>query len=339
VLPLKNSKKKIGLIGPFANSEDLLGTWQFSNFQDKTITIEEGLLAHVDKESLTVVKGCEIDHELEGGINEAINAAKDVDLILLALGESSNMTGEAASKTEISLPEPQLKLAEALSLLGKPIVLILTNGRPLLLDWFEKHMDAIVETWYLGSQAGNAISDVLFGNYNPSGKLAMSFPRKVGQIPVYYNHFNTGRPFLSDDHFTSKYLDSPIEPLYPFGFGLSYTTFEYSNLKLDKDTLNRGEQLTVSVTVQNVGKYAGEEVVQLYIQDLVGSTVRPVKELKRFDKIKLLVGEEKTIHFVLTEEDLKFYTADLTYTAELGRFKVYVGGNSVSVSEAKFELL
>lgn len=339
ILPLRADSGKIALIGPFAKSKDLLGSWQFSNYQERTITIGQALRERIGSDRLLIAEGCGVNHEMEGGFEEAIEAAHAADVIILALGESSHMSGEAASRMDLSLPTIQQKLAATIAELSKPTVLVLTNGRPLLLEWFHDNVDAIVETWFLGSQAGYAIADVLFGDYNPSGKLTMSFPRKEGQIPVYYNHLNTGRPARENVRFGSKYLDGPNEPLYPFGYGLSYTTFEYSDLRLDKEKLQRSETLNVTVTVSNTGNMAGEEIVQLYIQDLYGSTVRPVKELKGFCKIRLEPGTSREVRFTITEEDLKFYGADLTFKAEPGEFKVYVGGNSQDVLEAKFELI
>ncbi|WP_342041629.1 beta-glucosidase BglX [Bacillus sp. OTU2372] len=343
VLPLKKEKGKIAVIGPFANSKDLLGPWQFSRYSDKTVTLIEGLKSKfVNQSNLLFAEGCRVDSEMEGGIEEALQQAKQADVIILALGENSVMSGEAASRMDIELPEAQRKLAEEMIKLGKPTVLVLTNGRPLVLEWFDKNVDAIVETWFLGSEAGHAITDVLVGDYNPSGKLTMSFPIQTGQVPVYYNHFNTGRPLTKKNQhekFISKYLDGPNEPLYPFGYGLSYTTFTYSEMKIDKNQLTKTEKINVSVTVTNTGSMPGEEVVQLYIQDLYGSVVRPVKELKGFKKVDLHPSESKEVIFTITEEDLKYYTADMRYQAEAGEFKVYIGSNSKVVKEASFELV
>ena len=343
VLPLKKEKGKIAVIGPFANSKDLLGPWQFSKYGDQTVTLIEGLKSKFDNQSnLLYSEGCRVDSEIEGGIEEALQQAKQADVIILALGENSAMSGEAASRMDIELPEVQTKLAEEMIKLGKPTVLVLTNGRPLVLDWFDKNVDAIVETWFLGSEAGHAIADVLVGDYNPSGKLTMSFPNQTGQVPVYYNHFNTGRPLTKKNQhekFISKYLDGPNEPLYPFGYGLSYTNFTYSEMEIDKSQLTKTEKINVSVTITNTGSMPGEEVVQLYIQDLYGSVVRPVKELKGFKKVDLHAGESKEVIFTITEEDLKYYTADMRYQAEAGEFKVYIGSNSKVVKEASFELV
>lgn len=341
VLPLRNDGRKIALIGPFGVSKDLLGTWQFSRFGMDTVSLKEGIEGK-GIEHLLIASGCDVTSAIEGGLERAIACASQADVVVLALGESSTMSGEAASKTDISLPAVQQQLAEEIVKLGKPIILVLTNGRPLVLDWFEQHVDAIVETWFLGSQAGHAIADVLFGDYNPSGKLTMSFPRHTGQIPIYYNAYNTGRPFKPEhahDKHTSKYLDCSNDPLYPFGYGLSYTTFDYSKLQLERTSITRTEVLRASVLVSNTGEYAGEETVQLYLQDLHGSIVRPVKELKGFQKIYLEPGEQRTVTFNVTEEELKFYTADRSFIAEAGSFRLFIGGSSSNVLEAEFELI
>lgn len=343
ILPLRNDGRKIALIGPFAASKDLLGAWQFSRYGIETVSLKEGIAGKgLDQQSLLVASGCGVEDELAGGFERAIACASQADIVVLALGEGSHMTGEAASRTDISIPVMQQRLAEEIVKLGKPTVLVLTNGRPLVLDWFEQNVNAIVETWFLGSQAGHAIADVLFGDYNPSGRLTMSFPRHAGQVPIYYNAFRTGRPVSPDNErekHVSKYIDCPNEPLYPFGYGLSYTTFEYSDLRLDKAIMTRSDALKASVKVTNSGKYAGEETVQLYIRDLYGSVVRPVKELKGFQKIMLHPGETRTVSFIVTEEDLKYYTAKQCFQAEAGSFLLYIGPNAGNLQEAAFELL
>lgn len=342
LLPLAKNKK-IAVIGPFAASKDLLGPWQFSRFGNDTVTLLQGLKEKgIEPGHLLYAEGCKANDSIEGGMDKAIAAARQADVVILALGEKSDMSGEAASRADIGLPNVQQQLAEAIVKLGKPTILVLTNGRPLVLDWFDRHMDAIVESWFLGSQAGNAIADVLLGDYNPSGKLTMSFPYRVGQLPLYYNHFNTGRPLTEANQaqkYISKYLDAPNEPLYPFGYGLSYTTFDYSDIRLDKTRLARTDKLNISVVVTNIGERAGEEIVQFYIQDLYGSSVRPVKELKRFEKIDLEPGESREVRFIITENDLKFYTVNHRYEAETGHFKVFIGTNSLAVKEAEFELV
>lgn len=343
VLPLNKNHGKIAVIGPFANSKDLLGPWQFSKYGDQTVTLMDGLSEKtLNKDNLMLAEGCKVDSEIDGGMEEALLLANQADTIILALGENSGMSGEAASRMDIELPEVQRRLAEEMVKLGKPTILVLTNGRPLVLEWFEKHVHGIVETWFLGSEAGRAIADVLYGDYNPSGKLTMSFPYKTGQVPVYYNHFQTGRPVtIKNKHekFISKYLDGPNEPLYPFGYGLSYTIFTYSEIELDKILIKKTEEIQASVDVTNTGSRPGEEIVQLYIQDLYGSVVRPVKELKGFKKIYLNPGESVTVTFTITEEDLKYYTSDMIYKAEEGEFKLYIGPNSNELKEAFFELI
>jgi beta-glucosidase len=343
VLPFVGKERTVALIGPFADSKDLLGPWQFSRYGHETVTLRQGLEAKGLKgEQLLYAKGCGIEEEIEGGFSRAVEQANQADMIILALGETSDMSGEAASRMSIELPEVQQRLALALSEIGKPIVLVLTNGRPLVLGRIEQHADAILETWFLGSQAGHAIADVLYGDTNPSGKLTMSFPANTGQVPVYYNHFSTGRPVTEankNQKFRSKYLDGPNEPFYPFGYGLSYTSFTYSDIRLDKTALKAGDLLTASVTVTNTGSIFGEETVQLYIQDVYGSVVRPVKELKGFRKTALAAGESEEISFTISISDLAFWTADSKYEAEQGEFILYIGANSRDVRFASFELL
>jgi beta-glucosidase len=343
VLPLVKNAENIAVIGPFGSSRDLLGAWQFSRFGDDTVTLREGLEAKgVAADRLRFAEGCGVHREIEGGLEQAVSLANASDVVILALGESSDMSGEAASRTDITLPEVQQRLAEQIVSLGKPVILVLTNGRPLVLEWFEQHVDAILETWFLGSQAGHAIADVLFGDANPSGRLTMSFPAKAGQVPIYYNRFNTGRPVTDKNQhekFISKYIDSPNEPLYPFGYGLSYSTFQYSELELDRNVMSIADVLTAKVTVTNIGDRAGQETVQLYIQGRYGSVVRPVMELKGFTKIQLQPGESKVVTFKVTEEELKYYTADESYRAEAGAFRVMIGSNAREVQVADFELI
>lgn len=344
VLPLAKHAGKIALIGPFAGSKDLLGPWQFSRYGHETVSLYEGMAGKgISEERLLFAQGSGVNEPLEGGIEAAVLQAREADVVILALGESSEMSGEAASRMDIVLPEPQQRLAEAVVATGKPVVLVLTNGRPLVLSWFEQHVDAIVETWYLGSQAGHAIAAVLTGDCNPSGKLTMSFPARIGQVPVYYNHFNTGRPLTEANYnqkYISKYLDGPNEPLYPFGFGLSYTTFAYSDMKLDRNHMKEDETILASVKVTNTGATAGEEIIQLYIQDCCGSIVRPVKELKGFSKVVLAPGESREVSFRITAEALTYWTPEAGYMAEPGLFKAYIGSSSRDVLEAaEFELL
>ncbi len=268
--------------------------------------------------------------------------AKKSDVIVTVLGEASEFSGESSSVTNIEIPQTQKNLLKELAKTGKPIVLVLFTGRPLALKWEEENIPAILNVWFPGSEAGDAIADVLFGDVNPSGKLRTTFPQNIGQIPLYYAHKNTGRPLVEGKWFTkfrSNYLDVSNDPLYPFGFGLSYTTFDYSNLKLSSNTIKPGQKLTAYVTVTNTGKVAGKEVVQLYIRDMVGSVTRPVKELKDFSKITLQPGESKVVTFTITEETLKFYNSALKFVAEPGDFKVFIGTNSRDAKSVDFKLI
>jgi len=361
-LPLKKSGK-IALIGPLADSkDDLLGAWSTGEVS-KTVSVLQGIQNAVQSGAEVVfAKGANItdDPYLKERIKnpfaaymgikevvetrtsaellaEAVEAAKNADVVVAVLGESSSMSGEAASRSDIGIPESQAHLLKALVATGKPVVLVLVNGRPLTLTWENEHVPAILEAWAPGIEGGNAIADVLFGNYNPSGKITMTFPRSVGQIPIYYNHKNTGRPMDEKNKFSSKYLDIPNEPLFPFGYGLSYTTFDYSDVVLSKTSLKENETLSAKIKVTNSGKVTGEEVVQLYISDPVASVSRAVKELKGFQKISLNPGETKELEFKVTTDDLKFFNSDLKYDWEPGEFVVQVGTNSQDVKEAKCE--
>lgn len=339
-LPLKKSTKTIAVIGPLADSKrNMIGSWSAAGDFAKAVTLLEGIKAAVPASTKVLfARGSNIDDDTTKWIDEAVKTAQKADVVILALGEDAQMSGEAASRSSIGLPGVQLELAKAIKKTGKPIVAVLMNGRPLTINWLDENIPSILETWFLGTLAGHAIADVIFGDYNPSGKLPVTFPRSVGQIPIYYNNKNTGRP-RSDQKYTSKYLDISNEPLYPFGYGLSYSDFTYSNLVVDKATYNMDETIKVSVTVSNSGKFAGEEVVQLYIRDLVGSVTRPVKELKGFKKIMLEPGKSEQVQFELTKDDLAFYTREMEFEAEAGDFKVFVGTNSRDVLEADFELV
>ena len=273
----------------------------------------------------------------EAMIQEALKVTAGADVVVAVVGESQSMSGESSSRTNIDIPESQKGLLEAVAKTGKKLVLVVFTGRPLTLTWEDAHADAILNVWAPGSEAGNAIADVLFGAQNPSGKLPATFPRSVGQIPVYYNHLNTGRPWdgVSDNKFKSNYLDESNDPLYPFGFGLSYTTFDYSDIRLSKTNLTGNESLTATVTLKNTGGYEGEEVVQLYIGDPVATISRPVKELKDFIRVTLKPGESKELSFIITPEMLKFYNSQLKYDWESGEFNIYIGTNSRDVKTAK----
>ena len=339
LLPISKEVKNIALIGPLAdNKVDLLGTWHASGDQSKVITLREALKEAVPNAKIYYAKGASMTDDDQNGFAEALEAASRAEVVIMAIGENFRQNGEAASRSDINLPGGQQALLKAVQATGKPVVAVLMAGRPLTIGWMQQHTPAIVNAWHLGTMTGPAIMDVLFGDYNPSGKLVITFPRNVGQIPIFYSMKNTGRPFNPNDKYTSKYLDVENTPLYPFGFGLSYTTFQYSDLKLSKSTLKMKEKLQIEVTLKNTGERAGEETVQLYVRDLVGSVTRPVKELKGFQKVKLKAGESRQISFELSSEDLKFYTQNMEFKAEAGDFKVFVGGNSVDVLEAAFEL-
>jgi beta-glucosidase len=359
ILPLKKSGT-IAVIGPLGDSKkDMIGTWAIAGNQDKISTIVEGL-RNIGGNSVTVLysKGSELtDNPLllksdsplspdqknssetvtspEQLLKEALQTAKKADVIVAVLGEPSAWSGEASSMSDIGIQKVQQNLLKALLGTGKTVVLVLINGRPMTLPWENANVSAILEAWAGGTEAGNAVANILFGDYNPSGKLTTTFPISVGQIPLYYNHKNTGRPMDSNNKFTSKYLDISNDPLYPFGYGLSYTTFEYGDIKLSKSKLKGDEKLTASVTLTNTGKVAGEEVVQLYIQDPAASISRPVKELKNFKKVLLQPGEKKDINIEITTNDLKFYNSDLKYDWEPGDFIIYIGSNSRDVKSAK----
>ncbi|MGN6533568.1 MAG: beta-glucosidase BglX [Ginsengibacter sp.] len=361
VLPLKKSGT-IALIGPLADSKrNMLGTWSVSGDPEKSVTIMQGIKNVVgNNANILFAKGANISDDTflikrvnvfgeeitvdkrspEEMINEAIETANKADVVVAVLGEAADMTGESSSMTHIGLQPSQENLLKALVKTGKPVVLVLMNGRAMTLSWEDANVPAILDTWFGGTEAGNAVADVLFGNYNPSGKLTVTFPRNVGQIPIYYNHFNTGRPFHPGDSpkFKSDYLDVENTPLYPFGYGLSYTTFSYSDISLSNKTLKANGKITASVTVTNTGTVAGKETVQLYIRDMVGSIVRPVKELKGFQQITLAAGESKKVSFTISVNDLKFYNNDLKYVYEPGDFKVFIGTNSRDVKDADFKL-
>jgi beta-glucosidase len=347
LLPLGEDTRSIALIGPLADSKaDMIGSWAAAGDRtEKPVTLLEGLRARVG-ESTVIRYARGADYELgtpdTSGFDEALAAARASDVIVAAMGEKADMTGEAASRTSLDLPGSQQELLRALHATGKPIVLVLMNGRPLAIEWADANVAAILEAWYPGTMGGHAIADVLFGDYNPSGKLPVTFPRNVGQVPIYYNVKNTGRPYTAENReqkYLSRYLATPNEPLYPFGYGLSYTRFAYSEIELDATAIRPGESLTASVTVTNTGEYDGEEVVQLYVRDVVGSVTRPVKQLERFRKIRLEKGESQRVSFTLSDADLAFYRQDMTWGAESGAFKLYIGTSSESAHAAGFTLL
>jgi beta-glucosidase len=340
LLPLSKNLKSIAVIGPLADDHDApLGNWRAKGEAKDVVSLLDGIKNAVGNNTRIIYeKGCEVLDPATTGFTGAVKAARSADIVIAVLGESALMSGEARSRADISLPGKQQELLEALQGTGKPVVLVLMNGRPLTLNWASEHVPAIVEAWHLGVQSGNAIADVLFGDYNPSGKLVVSFPYAVGQIPVYYNHKSTGRPITPENPWTSRYQDIPNEPLYPFGYGLSYTTFEYSNLKLDKNEMVMGGIINVTIDVTNTGKVAGEEVIQLYVRDLVGNVTRPVLELKGFKKVLLQPGETVNVAFQLSSADLAFWNNDMQFKAEPGDFNVFVGTNSDELLQASFVL-
>jgi beta-glucosidase len=348
LLPLKKNIKTIAVVGPLGNNkEDMNGSWSFFGEANDPVTIVEGIKAKVDpKTTVLFSAGCSMYKDDRAGFAEAVATANKADIVVAVVGESSVMNGEGASRANISLPGIQEELLRELKKTGKPIVVTLINGRPLTIEWLDQNIPAILETWTLGSEAGHAVADVLFGDYNPSGKLPVSFPRSVGQIPLYYNHKNTGRPYhgkydepAESRQYVSKYRDEKNAPLYPFGYGLSYSTFEYSDISRTAPTLVKGQSIGFSVKVTNKSDRDGEEVVQLYLRDMVGSVTRPVKELKGFQKIMLKAGESKNVSFTLTEKDLCFFRSDMSWGSEPGMFEVFIGGNSEFTKKSSFELI
>ena len=339
VLPLKKSEK-IAVIGELANSKrDLLGSWKAAGDWDFMSSTLDELKAYNGEANVFYAEGVKKMGTDKSGFPAAMAAARRADKIVMVIGEDWEWSGEAASRTDISVPGVQTDLLAELKKLGKPIVVVLMNGRPLILTRENELADAILETWYAGTMGGKAITQVLYGDYNPSGKLTMTFPLNLGQIPIYYNAKNTGRPiYLPNDKYKSKYIDSPNDPLFAFGYGLSYTTFEYSDIKLSANELAEGGKIQAKVTVKNTGKYDGEEVVQLYIRDLVGSVTRPLKELKGFEKVMIKFGESKEITFNITPDLLAFHRLDMSFGTEPGDFKVYIGSNSRDVKETGFKL-
>jgi beta-glucosidase len=369
ILPLRKDMR-IALVGPLAdNAEDMQGCWSVSSHKKESVTILQGIKEKLKGGQVECATGSWLvadsalestlttdllgfylhglkpqpvhQKPLEQMIDEAVRLAQNADVVIAALGENNAMNGEGASRSDITIPEPQRQLLRALKQTGKPIVLLVTTGRPLVLAEENQQVNAMLCTWALGDQAGRAIADLLFGDANPSGKLTMSFPRSVGQCPIYYNHKNTGRPHPDDapyKKFTSCYLDVPNSPLFPFGYGLSYTQFKYSPISLSSDSMNTDGHLTASVNVTNTGKRDGDEIVQLYIHDVAASSTRPVKELKHFARVHLKAGETQQVSFNLTAEDLKFYNHDLQYVSEPGLFEIMIGPNSRDIQKQTFKL-
>ncbi len=358
ILPLNKDVKSIAVIGPLADDKDTpLGNWRAKGETNSAVSVLEGIKNAVSPTTkITYQEGVRIlteeypkgrgflmplnfSHDDISGIPAAVNAAVNADVVVLVIGEVALQTGEGRSQTNIKLVGKQQELLEAVYKVNKNVVIVLMNGRPMDITWAANNIPSILECWHLGSQSGNAITDVLFGDYNPSGKLPVSFPYNVGQEPLYYNQKMTGRPY-NETHVTfSAYRDAPKTALYPFGYGLSYTTFVYNNLTIDKNEISPDGEIKVSVDVTNTGKRDGEEVVQLYIRDLVGSLTRPIKELKGFEKIMLKVGETKTVNFTINEESLQFYTINKIWEVEPGDFELWVGGNSSATLKAAFKVV
>ncbi|EDV1005032.1 beta-glucosidase BglX [Salmonella enterica subsp. enterica] len=361
-LPLKKSGT-IAVVGPLADSQrDVMGSWSAAGVANQSVTVLAGIQNAVgDGAKILYAKGANITNDKgivdflnlyeeavkidprspQAMIDEAVQAAKQADVVIAVVGESQGMAHEASSRTNITIPQSQRDLITALKATGKPLVLVLMNGRPLALVKEDQQADTILETWFAGTEGGNAIADVLFGDYNPSGKLPISFPRSVGQIPVYYSHLNTGRPYNPEkpNKYTSRYFDEANGPLYPFGYGLSYTTFTVSDVTLSSPTMQRDGKVTASVEVTNTGKREGATVIQMYLQDVTASMSRPVKQLKGFEKITLKPGERKTVSFPIDIEALKFWNQQMKYDAEPGKFNVFIGVDSARVKQGSFELL
>ncbi len=363
LLPLQR-KGTIAVVGPLANTgTNMPGTWSVAAQHGRTTTLLRGI-TEIAGQNVKVLyaKGSNLcsDYQLEMNstmfgrelgrdsrtdkqlLDEALKVARKADVIIAALGEASEMSGEASSRSSLDIPDVQKDLLKALLKTGKPVVLVLFNGRPLTIQWESENVPAILDAWFGGTEAAYSIADVLFGDVNPSGKLTMTFPKNVGQIPIYYAHKNTGRPLDEGGwfmKFRSNYLDVDNDPVYPFGYGLSYTTFEYGPVSLSAPSMKAGEKLIASVEVKNTGSVAGKEIVQMYIRDVVASSSRPVRELKGFDKVLLQPGETKTVSFEIDVDALSFWNQEMEYVAEPGEFKVYIGGDSRTVNEASFELL
>jgi beta-glucosidase len=340
LLPLSKQIRSIAVIGPLADNSAPLGSWPGDGKKEDVVTLLAGIRAAVSPATRVLhARGCEVEGTSVEGIEEALRIAREAEIALLVVGETAEMSGEAASRSSLDLPGRQLELVKAIHATGKPTVVALMNGRPLTINWVAEYVPAILETWFSGTQAGHAIADVLFGEVNPGGKLALTFPRTVGQIPIYYNHKNTGRPFDSKNKYTSKYLDVPVTPLYPFGHGLSYTRFTLTNLQVSPPTIRPNQTITVSVELQNVGDRTGDEVVQLYLRDLVASVTRPVKELKGFQRITLTPSQKRRVEFQLTREQLGFYDRQMRFVVEPGTFRVTVGASSTDGLEATFKVV
>ncbi|KAF0204391.1 MAG: hypothetical protein FD170_296 [Bacteroidetes bacterium] len=344
LLPLKENVKTIAMIGPLVKAVgENNGFWSYSWPDDsaRIVTQWQGIRNRAGEHvNLLYAKGCEISEPDSSGFKEAVEIAMKADVVIMSIGESANMSGEAKSRSNIQLPGVQEELIKAVYATGKPVIVLINAGRPLVFNWTADHAHAILYTWWLGTEAGNAIADVVFGDYNPSGKLPMTFPRSEGQIPVYYNYFNTGRPPKDENdlNYVSAYIDLPNSPRFPFGYGLSYTSFSISEPELNTTTITAGEELSIRVTVANTGNADGTETIQLYFRDKVGSLVRPVKQLAGFQQVFLKKGESRTLIFTLTEKDLRFYNENLEFKSEPGEFEVFTGNSSDNVKGKTFYL-
>lgn len=348
LLPLSKDIKTIAFIGPLVKEhKQNLGFWSIEldnvDYEKFVVSQWEGLQNKIGKNTkLLYAQGCKIEGEDRSGFAEAIETAKKADVVIMSIGEKRDMSGEAKSRSNINIPGVQEDLVKAIHATGKPVVVLVNAGRPLVFNWTADNIPAILYTWWLGSEAGNAIADVLVGDVNPSAKIPMTFPREVGQIPIYYSYLKTGRPAECDtcNFYRTAYIDLPVSPKFAFGHGLSYTTFEYRDLKLSQSKINRSEKIEVSFNISNTGKYDGEEVTQLYLRDKVGSIVRPVKELKDFQKVMIKVGETKQIKFIIDNEKLCFYNKDLDYKSEAGEFDLMIGSSSDDIRlHSCFELI
>jgi len=340
VLPLQPDSN-VALIGPFADQEDILGWWSCVGAKEDAVKLGTAMKERISGK-LTITAGCNFDSLDAKQLELALDAAREADVIVLALGEQSEMSGEGGSRTDITLPKAQLELVRHLKQLNKPIAAVIFNGRPLDLQGIFDEADAVLEAWFPGSEGGAAIADLLIGHMNPSGRLTMSFPQSVGQIPVYYNAFNTGRPMdpsKTGERYVSKYIDSPNEPLLPFGYGLSYTTFEYGELQLSSSEITADRHLTVRIQVTNTGTRTGVETVQLYIRDMTGEVVRPLRELKGFQQLELQPGESTIAEFTISEDMLRYHHSDLSFTSDPGSFQLFVGPNSRDCLQASFKLV
>lgn len=328
-LPISKDIDEIAVVGTLAdNKAEMNGNWAGDGRPEDPITVVEALKQKYPRKKLRFEPGCDPQCESDVGFRKAVDAAKDSDFTILVVGESQAMSGEASSRSNIDLPGKQLDLVKAIHATGKPYAVVLINGRPLTINWLAENSPAILEAWFPGTMAGPAIVDTLFGDSNPGGKLPVTFPRSVGQIPIYYNQKRTGRPFDASQKYTSKYLDVPNTPLFPFGYGLSYTRFGISDLRLSKTNIAPVESVTVSVELENLGARSGDEVVQVYVQDVAASVTRPVRELKGFRRLNLRSGEKRRVEFVLSPKELGFYNRDMKFTVEPGEFRIYVGNSS-----------